>query len=79
VTGLLHALVFAAALDGTHLVVALPIVTSVDGAKEPAELRWLIRRDENERGVVPHQPGWMDYGKTPWLNHHLAVVTRRGG
>lgn len=21
----------------------------------------------------------MDYGQTPWLNHHLAVVTRRGG
>lgn len=77
--GLLQALVCAAALDGTHLVVALPITTSVDGAKEPAELRWLIRRDENERGVVPHQSGWMDYGKTPWLNHHLAVVTRRGG
>jgi poly-gamma-glutamate capsule biosynthesis protein CapA/YwtB (metallophosphatase superfamily) len=75
----LAALVCAAALEGTHLVTSLALTTRVDGRPEAAELRWVIRRDENERGVVPHRPGWMDYGQTPWLNHHLAVVTRRGG
>lgn len=72
-------LVVAAAAPGDHLVTSLPITTRVDGRPEPAELRWLIRRDENERGVVPHRSGWMDYGDTPWLNHHLAIVTVREG
>ena len=75
----LTALLLAAALDGTHLVTRLELTTRVDGRPEKAELHWVIRRDENERGVVPHQSGWMDYGHTPWLNHHLAVVARRGG
>ncbi|MBL8918917.1 MAG: CapA family protein [Myxococcaceae bacterium] len=75
----LTALACAAALEGAHLVTALELTTRVDGRREQAELRWVIRRDENERGVAPHQSGWMDYGHTPWLNHHLAVVTRRAG
>lgn len=78
-TGALLSLVLAAALEGTALVASVPITTHVDGKAEPAELRWVIRRDENERGVVPHDSGWMRYGETPWLNHHLAVVTTRGG
>lgn len=78
-TSALLSVLLAAALDGTHLVTSVPIVTTVDGVAERAELRWVIRRDENERGVVPHDSGWMQYGSTPWLNHHLAVVTTRGG
>ncbi len=78
-TGALLSVLLAAALEGTHLVASVPITTTVDGAAERAELRWVIRRDENERGVVPHDSGWMQYGSTPWLNHHLAVVTTRGG
>jgi len=78
-TAALLSLVLSAALDGASLVASVPITTHVDGSAAPAELRWVIRRDENERGVVPHDSGWMQYGETPWLNHHLAVVTNRGG
>lgn len=72
-------LLVAAAAPAEHLVTSLPITTRVDGRPAPAELRWIIRRDANERGVVPHRSGWMDYGETPWLNHHLAIVTVREG
>ncbi|MBE2252776.1 MAG: CapA family protein [Myxococcus sp.] len=78
-TAALCALVCAAALEGTHLVTSLAITTQVDGRREPAQLQWVVRRDANERGVVPHDSGWMSYGATPWLNHHLAVVTEHGG
>ena len=47
-------------------------------AEKRALLIWFLRRDENERGVVPHDSGWMSYGHTPWINHHLALLAPRG-
>ena len=47
-------------------------------AEKRALLIWFLRRDENERGVAPHNSGWMSYGHTPWLNHHLALLSPRG-
>lgn len=44
----------------------------------PSLLLWFLRRDENERGVVAHDSGWMTYGHTPWINHHVALLVARG-
>lgn len=46
---------------------------------ESMVLVWFLRRDANERGVVAHHSGWMEYGETEWINHHVAMLAKRGG
>jgi poly-gamma-glutamate synthesis protein (capsule biosynthesis protein) len=49
----------------------------VAALREPGRaelLVWESRRDDNVRGTAPHHSGWMDYGDTPWINTHLAVL-----
>jgi len=41
--------------------------------REPILVVWFARRDANIEGVVPHDSGWMDYGNSPWVHHHIGI------
>ncbi len=53
-------------------------VAPITQAEEPEVLIWFARRDDNARGVVAHDSGWMDYGDTPWIHMHLGVLGEAG-